>query len=89
MTQGDITVGGIAPRHLHLPLEKLKSAGADIEAYDNGFRVCMRKRPVAVAFSASANGDSNMDKPAWVSGSPKRQLNSTTAMPSLPHARPA
>ncbi|HAT1171804.1 UDP-N-acetylglucosamine 1-carboxyvinyltransferase [Corynebacterium striatum] len=50
MTQGDITVGGIAPRHLHLPLEKLKSAGAEIEAYDNGFRVCMRKRPVAVDY---------------------------------------
>lgn len=50
MTQGDITVGGIAPRHLHLPLEKLKSAGAEIEAYENGFRVCMRKRPVAVDY---------------------------------------
>ncbi|MFR9879895.1 UDP-N-acetylglucosamine 1-carboxyvinyltransferase [Corynebacterium striatum] len=50
MTQGDITVGGIAPRHLHLPLEKLKSAGAEIEASDNGFRVCMRKRPVAVDY---------------------------------------
>lgn len=50
MTQGDITVGGIAPRHLHLPLEKLKSAGAEIEAYDNGFRVRMRKRPVAVDY---------------------------------------
>lgn len=50
MTQGDITVGGIAPRHLHLPLEKLKSAGAEIEAYDNGFRVCMCKRPVAVDY---------------------------------------
>lgn len=50
MTQGDITVGGIAPRHLHLPLEKLKSAGAEIETYDNGFRVCMRKRPIAVDY---------------------------------------
>lgn len=50
MTQGDITVGEIAPRHLHLPLEKLKSAGAEIEAYDNGFRVRMRKRPVAVDY---------------------------------------
>ena len=50
MTQGDITVGGIAPRQLHLPQEKLKSAGAEIEAYDNGFRVCMRKRPVAVDY---------------------------------------
>ena len=50
MTQGDITVGGIAPRHLHLPLEKLKSAGADIETYENGFRVRMEKRPTAVDY---------------------------------------
>lgn len=50
MTQGDITVGGIAPRHLHLPLEKLKSAGAEIEDYDNGFRVRMNGRPAAVDY---------------------------------------
>ncbi|OHO68589.1 UDP-N-acetylglucosamine 1-carboxyvinyltransferase [Corynebacterium sp. HMSC036D03] len=50
MTQGDITVGGITPRHLHLPLEKLKSAGAEIEDYDNGFRVRMNGRPTAVDY---------------------------------------
>lgn len=50
MTRGDITVGGIAPRHLHLPLEKLKSAGAQIDAYDNGFRVRMDGRPTSVDF---------------------------------------
>ncbi|MDU3175401.1 MAG: UDP-N-acetylglucosamine 1-carboxyvinyltransferase, partial [Corynebacterium striatum] len=50
MTQGDITVGGVAPRHLHLPLEKLKSAGAEIEDYDNGFRVRMNGRPAAVDY---------------------------------------
>lgn len=50
MTQGDITVGGIAPKHLHLPLEKLKSAGAEIEAYVNGFRVRMNRRPSAVDY---------------------------------------
>ncbi|OFQ42923.1 UDP-N-acetylglucosamine 1-carboxyvinyltransferase [Corynebacterium sp. HMSC076D02] len=50
MTQGDIPVGGIAPRHLHLPLEKLKSAGAEIEDYDNGFRVRMNGRPTAVDY---------------------------------------
>lgn len=50
MTQGDVTVGGIAPRHLHLPLEKLKSAGAEIEDYDNGFRVRMNGRPAAVDY---------------------------------------
>ncbi|MDV2431663.1 UDP-N-acetylglucosamine 1-carboxyvinyltransferase [Corynebacterium tuberculostearicum] len=50
MTQGDITVGGISPRHLHLPLEKLKSAGAELETYENGFRVRMDQRPQAVDY---------------------------------------
>lgn len=50
MTRGDITVGGIAPKHLHLPLEKLKSAGADIEDYVHGFRVRMDGRPTAVDY---------------------------------------
>lgn len=50
MTRGDITVGGIAPKYLHLPLEKLKSAGADIEDYVNGFRVRMDGRPSAVDY---------------------------------------
>lgn len=50
MTQGDITVGGISPRHLHLPLEKLKSAGAELETYENGFRVRMDQRPQDVDY---------------------------------------
>ena len=50
MTQGDITVGGMSPRHLHLPLEKLKSAGAELETYENGFRVRMDQRPQAVDY---------------------------------------
>lgn len=50
MTQGDITVSGIAPRHLHLPLSKLRSAGADIETYENGFRVRMNERPKSVDY---------------------------------------
>ena len=50
MTQGDVTVGGIAPRHLHLALEKLKVAGADVETYENGFRVRMNRRPDAVDY---------------------------------------
>ncbi|MCQ9353155.1 UDP-N-acetylglucosamine 1-carboxyvinyltransferase [Corynebacterium sp. 153RC1] len=50
MTQGDITVTGIAPRHLHLPLEKLKVAGAHVETYDRGFRVRMDQRPLAVDY---------------------------------------
>ncbi|MDO5513375.1 UDP-N-acetylglucosamine 1-carboxyvinyltransferase [Corynebacterium sp.] len=50
MTQGDVTVGGIAPRHLHLALEKLKIAGADVETYENGFRVRMNRRPDAADY---------------------------------------
>lgn len=50
ITQGDITVTGIAPRHLHLALSKLKLAGADVETYDNGFRVRMEQRPKAVDY---------------------------------------
>ena len=50
MTQGDITVGDIAPRHLHLALSKLKTAGADIETYDNGFRIRQNQRPKAVDY---------------------------------------
>lgn len=50
MTQGDITVGGIAPRHLHLALQKLRMAGADVETYENGFRVRMDRRPTAVDY---------------------------------------
>ncbi|PRQ11324.1 UDP-N-acetylglucosamine 1-carboxyvinyltransferase [Corynebacterium sp. 13CS0277] len=50
MTRGDITVGGISPKALHLPLEKLKYAGADIETYEQGFRVRMDKRAKAVDY---------------------------------------
>ena len=48
MTQGDITVSGINPTHLHLVLEKLKLAGADVETYPTGFRVRQNRRPTAV-----------------------------------------
>ena len=50
MTRGDVTVAGIAPRHLHLALAKLKTAGAQVETYDNGFRVRMDGRPQAVDY---------------------------------------
>ncbi len=50
ITQGDITVGGIAPRYLHLPLEKLKLAGAHVETFENGFRISMDKRPEAIDY---------------------------------------
>lgn len=50
MTRGDITVGGIAPAHLHLALEKLKVAGAEVETYANGFRVRMDRRAKATDY---------------------------------------
>ncbi|MGO3363743.1 MAG: UDP-N-acetylglucosamine 1-carboxyvinyltransferase [Corynebacterium sp.] len=50
MTQGDITVGGIDPAHLHLVLEKLKLAGARVEQYPTGFRVVQETRPTAVDY---------------------------------------
>lgn len=50
MTQGDITVAGIDPQHLHLVLEKLKLAGATVETYPMGFRVIQNSRPQAVDY---------------------------------------
>ena len=47
MTGGDVTVGGISPSHLHLALEKLKNAGAQVETYAAGFRVRMEGRASA------------------------------------------
>ena len=50
MTQGDVTVGGIDPVHLHLVLEKLKLAGAKVETYPTGFRVVQDQRATAVDY---------------------------------------
>ncbi len=50
MTRGDVTVGGIAPRYLHLPLEKLKLAGATVDTFEKGFRVRMDHRPEATDY---------------------------------------
>jgi UDP-N-acetylglucosamine 1-carboxyvinyltransferase len=50
MTQGDVTVGGIDPVHLHLVLEKLKLAGATVETYPTGFRVIQERRATAVDY---------------------------------------
>ena len=50
ITQGDVTVGGIDPQHLHLPLEKLKLAGARVETYPTGFRVVQESKPTAVDY---------------------------------------
>lgn len=50
MTGGDITVVGINPKYLHLALEKLKNAGAQVETYPQGFRVRMDGRPRGVNY---------------------------------------
>ena len=50
MTRGDITVGGINPSHLHLALEKLKNAGAQVETFPTGFRVRMDRRAHSVNY---------------------------------------
>ncbi|RLK61415.1 UDP-N-acetylglucosamine 1-carboxyvinyltransferase [Actinokineospora cianjurensis] len=50
MTQGDITVKGVDPHHLDLVLEKLRTAGAEVVTFDDGFRVVQHDRPTAVDF---------------------------------------
>jgi UDP-N-acetylglucosamine 1-carboxyvinyltransferase len=50
MTVGDITVRGVAPAHLNLVLEKLRSGGATVTQHADGFRVRQERRPVAVDF---------------------------------------
>jgi UDP-N-acetylglucosamine 1-carboxyvinyltransferase len=48
MTRGDVTVRNANPHHLELPLDKLVTAGADVELMADGFRVFMERRPEAV-----------------------------------------
>ncbi|MGH3973523.1 MAG: UDP-N-acetylglucosamine 1-carboxyvinyltransferase [Pseudonocardiaceae bacterium] len=51
MTRGDVTVRGVDSRHLDLVLEKLRLAGAHVEATGgDGFRVMMPGRPTSVDF---------------------------------------
>ncbi|MDQ3579080.1 MAG: UDP-N-acetylglucosamine 1-carboxyvinyltransferase [Actinomycetota bacterium] len=50
MTKGDITVNGVNPHHLDLVLEKLRTAGAEITTFDDGFRVVQNDRPRSVDF---------------------------------------
>jgi UDP-N-acetylglucosamine 1-carboxyvinyltransferase len=44
-TQGDITVRGADANHLEIALDKIASAGADVEARADGFRVAVDRRP--------------------------------------------
>jgi UDP-N-acetylglucosamine 1-carboxyvinyltransferase len=48
LTGGEITVTGINPDHLALPLSKLHEMGAEISTQPMGFSVKMAKRPTAV-----------------------------------------
>lgn len=48
ITGGDITVRNANPDHLRIALDKLITAGAQISATDDGFRVVMHERPKAV-----------------------------------------
>jgi UDP-N-acetylglucosamine 1-carboxyvinyltransferase len=48
MTRGDVVVRGARAEHLRMPLDKLRLAGAEVEPADDGFRVTMDRRPLAV-----------------------------------------
>jgi UDP-N-acetylglucosamine 1-carboxyvinyltransferase len=48
MTQGCITVSGVAPGHLEVPLDKLSAAGAKVTLGGQEFTVSMSGRPAAV-----------------------------------------
>jgi UDP-N-acetylglucosamine 1-carboxyvinyltransferase len=45
MTQGDVTVTGANATHLEIALDKLVTAGAQIDVTPDGFRVQMHERP--------------------------------------------
>jgi UDP-N-acetylglucosamine 1-carboxyvinyltransferase len=45
MTQGDVTVTGANAAHLEIALDKLVTAGAQIDVTPDGFRVRMHERP--------------------------------------------
>jgi len=48
MTRGDVTVRNARPEALEIVLDKLVTAGAEVERLDDGFRVRMDRRPTAV-----------------------------------------
>lgn len=50
MTVGDVTVHGVDPAHLHLVLQKLRGAGAEVTTDGQSFRVRQERRPRAVDF---------------------------------------
>jgi UDP-N-acetylglucosamine 1-carboxyvinyltransferase len=48
MTRGDVTVRGVDPGYLEIALDKVATAGANVEMYADGFRVTMERRPMAL-----------------------------------------
>ena len=48
ITQGDITIRNARADHLQIALDKLVTAGAVVSILDDGFRVSMNQRPLAV-----------------------------------------
>ncbi len=48
MTQGDLTISGVPPQYLALPLEKLQTAGALVESGGDTIRVRMNERAQCV-----------------------------------------
>jgi UDP-N-acetylglucosamine 1-carboxyvinyltransferase len=48
ITRGDVLIRGGRADHLEIALDKLTSAGAEVEVRSEGFRVCMDQRPKAV-----------------------------------------
>jgi UDP-N-acetylglucosamine 1-carboxyvinyltransferase len=48
ITGGDITVRNANSEHLSIALEKLVTAGAEVEITNDGFRIQMNKRPTAI-----------------------------------------
>ena len=48
ITRGSITIDGADPDHLNIALDKLVSAGAEVERTSDGFTVSMDTRPAAV-----------------------------------------
>jgi len=48
MTLGDITVHNAVPEHLEIALDKLVTAGAEVDRLADGFRVRAQRRPTAV-----------------------------------------
>ena len=47
-SQGDVTLEGIEPLHIELPLQKLEEAGAEVTRSDTSVRVRMSSRPRSI-----------------------------------------